>query len=96
LLLEELLLLARQGLESLDIHPTDIDNYLGIIEGALAATGPAPPGSAPMWPSWRRYAGADGGLICNGSAAACRYTNGDWHVKIEYCRILQTELLIEP
>jgi len=36
-LLEELLPLARQGLESLDIHRADIDNYLGIITARIAS-----------------------------------------------------------
>ncbi len=37
LLLQELLPLARHGLESLDIYPTDIDNYLGIIVARLSS-----------------------------------------------------------
>ncbi len=37
LLLQELLPLARQGLESLDINPADIDTYLGIIEARLSS-----------------------------------------------------------
>ena len=37
LLLEELLPLARQGLESLDIHSADIDTYLGIIAARLGS-----------------------------------------------------------